>query len=82
MKGLRAEREETPMRVRRVFAARRLLLVVLAVGLAGFVALHSALLFSADQPIHVLVRRVWLAGLGLTVVLVYLSATVRRPSGE
>lgn len=65
-----------------VLAAPRLLLVGVAAGLAVFVAVHTGLLFSADQPVQVLFRRVWLAGLGLTALLVYLSVTAREPAEE
>lgn len=62
------------MEVRSIVSARRLLLAVLAAGLGGFVLLHTALLFSDDQPIAIAFRRAWVAGLLFVAALgIFLS---------
>lgn len=58
------------MRVRIPFGVDTLMLVVLSVGLAGFVALHSYVLVNGDDEVALaLIRLSWFAGLGLVVAL-------------
>lgn len=71
------------MSVRSAVSVHHALIAILALGVGGFVAFHTALLFTGDQPTLLMARWVWLASLGVVLALaIYFSVVERRAFGE